>query len=568
MFQRTVPLALLLLVPALGRAQAAPERVLPAQSQVFLRYDGMTAHRPAFARTTAGKLLEGELGVFLAELGKYAVEVAQLAAQKDPQIGPWLVDSTRLVTDLYQNGLAVGVELERVSPPAAHAVVVFSGSGGETGAVLPLLQRIAEAGNAELKSVRIGKRFVHQVEGAPVQLGWWREGDDAVLYVGTEEPSAYARRVDEGKTGLASHPLHAQVAGFKEFETAARGYLDLPALGRVVGALSPEVARFVEELGLRDTGAITYVSGFDGLAQRAVTERATPGPRKGLFAMGSRKTLRLKELPKLPRDATSIYAATMDPGKGYEAVLQVVHGGVKSFAPALEDTVKEGIRTVEALLGVNLKADVFDNLGDVVVTYSAPSEGFLGLGALAALQVKDGPKLVESLEKMTRAAGFVPGLELTWKKQDYRGGQVLLLYLRFGQTTSLVGSFGLYKNWFLSAQFPQPIKGFLLRASGELPSWEADPKLTQVLAQLPGEYTALTIADPRPTMQGLLATTPFVLNLANTFAGQALPGLRPFDLTLVPHAQEVSQALFPNVTVVTDNGRVIRTDTRASIGLP
>jgi hypothetical protein len=187
---------------------------------------------------------------------------------------------------------------------------------------------------------------------------------------------------------------------------------------------------------------------------------------------------------------------------------------------------------------------------------------------LSAFQVKDGKKVIDALQRMTRAAGFIPGLELAWKTRAYKGGQIQELYFKYNEVSSLIGSFGLYKNWFLYSQFPQPIKGFIMRSNGELPAWQPEVKLAKMLEQFPSEYTAISISDPRPTIEGLLGLAPFLFNVANSALTNLLPGTPAFDISLIPYGPEVTLHLFPNVSVTTDNGRIVRSETRASLTFP
>ena len=61
MVRRFGPLLLVLLVPAVAPAQEkAPEQLLPATTQVYLRWDGTAAHRQEFDKTALGKILKGE----------------------------------------------------------------------------------------------------------------------------------------------------------------------------------------------------------------------------------------------------------------------------------------------------------------------------------------------------------------------------------------------------------------------------------------------------------------------------------------------------------------------------
>src|SRR4051812_33261145 len=57
--------AALFLLPATVRAQDAPERLLPAGAQVYLRWDGLEAHRTAYAKTALGKMMAGDTGQFV-----------------------------------------------------------------------------------------------------------------------------------------------------------------------------------------------------------------------------------------------------------------------------------------------------------------------------------------------------------------------------------------------------------------------------------------------------------------------------------------------------------------------
>jgi hypothetical protein len=62
------------------------------------------------------------------------------------------------------------------------------------------------------------------------------------------------------------------------------------------------------------------------------------------------------------------------------------------------------------------------------------------------------------------------------------------------------------------------------------------------------------------------------MNLVNTFGalGAQFAGFqyRPFDLDLIPHAGEATRFLFPNVTISTDDGKRVRSESRGSLLLP
>jgi hypothetical protein len=116
--------------------------------------------------------------------------------------------------------------------------------------------------------------------------------------------------------------------------------------------------------------------------------------------------------------------------------------------------------------------------------------------------------------------------------------------------------------------YPQSAYGFILRSNGELPVWKADAKLTKALAAFPKEFTAISISDPRPTVKTVLSIAPTVMTLANSFMPNLVPGAPIFDVGTIPHAQDAVRHLFPNITITTDDGKKIRSETRASLELP
>ncbi|MCS7047260.1 MAG: hypothetical protein NZO58_12955, partial [Gemmataceae bacterium] len=128
-------------------------------------------------------------------------------------------------------------------------------------------------------------------------------------------------------------------------------------------------------------------------------------------------------------------------------------------------------------------------------------------------------------------------------------------------------SYVIHKGWLAIASYPQGLYGFILRSNGELPSWQPNAEVTKALAAFPKEFTSITISDPRPTIKTVLSAAPPLFGLVNSLA-QLAPGLRPFDIGMIPHAQLATQGLFPNVTVTTDDGKKIRSETRASLALP
>lgn len=572
MWQRMMAIAFCVLLPSAGWAQTAQESYLPAKSQLYFRWDGMQIHQAAFDKTAVGKMMQGEMGKFLVEFCRYVSEQTQNAARNEPRIGAYLKDAGKLVGSMHQHGIVLGIEVNQVIPPQAQAVLVFPKAAGESGTLLQLIDKIGEDTKADVKNVKVGKRLVHTIDVEFLKIGWWAQGTDAILYLGTNDPAAYAKDIDAKKTGIADSPLYARVAGFKDFSTCSRGYFDIGSVLKVASEIRPEVGPIIDELGLKSLKGMTFVTGFDGLAERSVVDVDVPSQRKGLLSFTSSKKISLKDLPVLPNDVNGFTASSINLNKTYDVITQAIDGIVKVVAPDKLDDIKEAIKAFEGAAGVDINKELFGSFGEVIVTYSSPTDGFLGTGSVVAVQVNDGKKLNRALEKLAKAVPANPAGEVILKKKPYRGGEIMQLHLVSERTNAHVASFGIYKNWFIYSAYPQPIKGFILRQDGELPAWKADESLTKALAEFPPEFNSIKVSDPRPFVQTTLAITPLVMNIINSVGSAAapffLPGFQPFDLDLIPHAQDATRHLFPNVTIGIDEGKRYRTQTRGSLLLP
>jgi hypothetical protein len=550
-------------VPSFVSAQEGPERLLPPNTQIFFRWDGFDTHRPAYEKTALGKMMKGETGTFLAALWSWGAEAAQgAAAQADPQAAEMIKDGLATLESIGKNGLTISIAAKGFMPPQGQVTLVFPESAE---VMIPLANRIVGTSGAPVQEAKVGNRTVYEINTPFVNFGYWSEGKDAVFMVGSDNPSDHARRIDAKETGLASNPVYKQVAAFKEFTVWSRAYIDVAGLTKLGGDVSPEISRLIEDLGLKSVKSATFVGGFDGTVERGIAEIDIPGPRKGLLALLGAKKIKLDDLPPLPDDVTGFSASNFNAGRVYDTGIQVVEAVVRIFAPGQADNVKEGINQVEGFLGVKLGEDLFGSFDDMWVSYSSSSEGPPLLGKVYLFKVKNEKKLQESLAKLIGVIPQLPGVPIEMKKKTYHGVEINTVQINVpGQISAL--SFATHKGWFIVANYPQGVYGFVLRAKGELPAFKASPELTKALAAFPKEFTSVSVTDPRPMVRTVLSLAPAAITLANGFAQHAQ--VRPFDISLVPHPQEATRHLFPNITVSTDDGKKIRYETRASLALP
>jgi hypothetical protein len=246
----------------------------------------------------------------------------------------------------------------------------------------------------------------------------------------------------------------------------------------------------------------------------------------------------------------------------YDEGRQLTEKILKIVAPDQLPQVEALLKKLDTDLGVDLRKDLLGSLGDHIVTYNSPAEGFLTLGQTILIQVKDAKKLEESLKQAIRGAAKLAGVDVTIKNRTYHGVAIHEVHLR-QPGFIYIPTFAIHDDWLAIAYYPQPVQGFILRSTKEVAAWKPGQQAQASFNKLPKEFVSVYYSDPRPALNFVLSLAPFVGGIVESF----LPDSR-FDVGLIPNAHEVSRYLFPNVSVGTVKGNIIRLETRASLALP
>ena len=107
------------------------------------------------------------------------------------------------------------------------------------------------------------------------------------------------------------------------------------------------------------------------------------------------------------------------------------------------------------------------------------------------------------------------------------------------------------------------MQGYVQRANGEMVGWKPSEKVKATLEKLPKEFVSIGYSDPRPTLKQLFSLAPLIGATVNNLSPEV-----NFEVGTLPNAQEATRHLFPNVSVVTDDGKVLRVESRSSLTLP
>ena len=566
----------ILTLPQMASAQVAPESLLPAKSQLYFHFEGMEKHKKNYEKTAFAKMMAGDMGTFFNGLFDYVGK--QMKDNLKDEINP---EQAQLVRDhafgmfknLAQHGVVFGAEVRSVQPLDMQATLVFPNGAGDKKSLVSLINLAPKFDKkTEIKELKQGGKTIRYTQAEEVYLMWWSEGKHAVLTVSSHSPEKLLARMKEEKGKFMMGKFYNQVKQFDEFPSWCYGYVDLRSITVMLNEFNLDIGKVIDQIGLSSASGITFNEGFSGPAQRSVFQIHLDGQRKGIFRLANKKSFTLADLPPMPDDLTAFAASNINLGEVYNVTMEMVESIVAIASPNDVGQATQAIQGFEQASGISLQKDLFAHMGDLVVGYAAWPEGILGTGQITLIKTKDADKLEKTLVDINRFAQnqFAGIVEL--KEAKYRGVTIYSLHSPIAGTGAV--SWAVHKGWLAVAAYPQPIKGFILRTKGDLPSWKVAPAVKEHFENMPNKITGITYHDPRPSMKVILSVTPLLMaygNVAIAELGKLDPNAKtpePFDLQLIPNAYEATQHLFPNVTVSTDQGNVIRIEARVSIGLP
>lgn len=564
----------LMLAPALVRGQEAAEQLLPASTQLYVRWDGLSAHRAAYEKTALGKMMKGDTGKFFANvfglindsLSSALTIQGLLSGTKPEQLQKLQTDAaeaSKLLSALSEHGFVLAAEIRSVDPPSAQLTFLLPGAGDKPGPLFGAIRLLTGLAKVPVKETKAGDRTLWSIGAGPVNLGWWVEGKHALFVISTTKVDAIAKDMGAGKHArLTDSPLYKKVRGFKEFETAARAYIDVAALGKLAGSLHKDAKKLIDELGLNGLKSITFQSGFEGNSERSLTELDLSGGRKGLLSLLAGKPFTLADVPPLPPDVISWSMMSFDTSAYYDTIYKAVETVTGIVAPDELARVKEFLKQADTALGIDIRKDLLGSLGDRLVQYNSPGEGVFSLSQTIMVKVKDPAKLQDALAKAIKGIATLTGADVKVKKRKYRGVTLHEVYVS-EKGFFFVPTYAIHKDWLVIGYFPQLVQGYVLRATGELPAWKPDASVQRSLKQLPREFLSVSVSDPRPSIKQILALGPLIGGAVRSFFPDS-----KFDVGLIPNGHEACKHLFPNVTVASDDGQVVRIHTRASLALP
>jgi hypothetical protein len=619
---------ILLAAPAAAQAQDSPEKLLSPTTQVYVRWDGVTAHADAYKNSIWGPVMAGPTGDSIRALLAMGPKLLGSEMLAEPLLDGKSPDELRAVHADLKNvakvidliadkGVIVAAEVREPRPTIGgvrKAVTgLFSGDAPPAGSLLPeaqlllivpdvgdkapilfstlrLINRKLGEGEAEplpAATGRTGFRFVSRDPGNPIRAGWWVEGKHFVVYLGTVavEDAIGGLAANAAKGGMTGHPLFQRCLKTGQFESVARGFVDAGSLvglvRRLAGPFVPGIGQRFDDLGVSNLKAIVFSSGFQGRESRALWEIDLPGERKGFAKVLKQQPLTLNDLPPMPPDVSRFSSLRVDPEAAYDAGLSLVEATSFKENFGVEDQAKNPAEVIQLrkqyldrelnkLAGVDVRTELLPFLGDRIVMFQSPTEGLSVFGTVVCISVKDPARVRTAADRIQKGIDtLIGGGPTKVRRKMFRGVELREIY---GQNYGvLTPTYTVSGDWLVIAGHPQPVQGLILRQKGELERWKPDPETAARMARMPSDPVGIQYCNPKSTAQNLCVLGPlFISTVGNLFnrRNQSEADFDPFDVGLVPNAHELSKHLFPNLTYTRDDGTTVRIEVNESFSVP
>ncbi len=544
-------------------AQVAPEECL-----AYFTWSGVAAPDPQSANHTERLLAEPEVQMLVREVKQRVIAslTREAGGGKEAQAIRDVAEVAESVltspTAMFLTQFAIGPSGPQVT---GGAVVSLGERAAEIERRIQAIQKMALAG-APLES-RGGWTALPAPTGAPT-VEWGLKNGYLVVGVGRGE----ADRIVGRMTSEAPAWLADLRKRFPVERPASLAYADLGRILKMAGGLGGSEARSaIAALGLENVQTLAVVTGLDGKDCLSRTLITFDGPPEGAWKLMSARPLSVEDLAVVPRGASQVMAARLDPAAVLDAVLEAA----EKVDPDVRAEIEDGFREIEAELGFSPRRDVLAALGDTWRFYTSPDDGMFFTNLVTVADVRDVAALRKAnaiLVRLFRAA------EREIDPDEFYFRRATIGQFEFaGETVYYVKPLGfgsgpfcpawcILDEQFVFASYPQGIKSHL--------RWRAAGSPGGTIADLPAA-AALAALDPAPVMLSYQDTAesfktlyPFV-QMFGTFmlAELAREGI-DLDVSILPSASSMVRHMRPGTSTLrrTEDGVLMESRQTLPIG--
>lgn len=534
----------------------APETLLSADSCAVMVFDGSAAHLNGLKETAAWKALEET------QLTARILDLVQLFASAGGK------EQGQLARDVIEHiraeGMSAGVKVtnpdgqfQPCGVMVVHRAAKFLKSFG------PIVEKLAQQERREVRSEMIDGRSVSMIatDIPNADVCWWDESGHLVIAFGIDA----ARQTIATATGKSANVTKNR--NWKGVRTASGYSVDsfawvdseilLKQFGKMPLPPTPSGQQLsVEDMlglvGLQNVQRVSIKGGYKGLQTWSEMNLESDGPLTGILSLLNQRPLKFGELPPMPKATTAFAAATFDSAGAWDTVISTVRNILKTVEPESESNLDQGLEHISGILGGNPKDVLLSGLGDVWCVYTdpAPLPLPISISPVFVVSVKDKATVsggIGRLMEIAQREASMPNFSIRHSSKD---GRETYSFNLTGMP--FVPTLTISDKWLALGVTPGSVQGLSQRESGKVASWKPSEEIQQALKELPQEFSSMTVSDPSAGYVQLLQLAPMGLNLLEQSALKELGDgslEMPFTAEDLPSADEVTEPMFPNVSV-------------------
>ena len=405
------PLELLLLI-LLGGSQGLPPgvppteeaplaaKVAPADCLLYMAWAGTGIPDKTSSNHVEQLLAEPEVRQFMTEAHERVLDMMRTQVARQEETRQTLEDANKLLRLLQGKPGALFLADIRFEEERGSPIIKVGGLvrvGEDLAQARQLLEAIQKRGPEEsLSQVQIGSRTFSRIkvnDEAPV-VTWGDAGDYLVFGLGEGSLEELMKRVDgEAPQWLTAARKSLAVPRFSSItHVDVKRLLDLI----VERSRDPKAEQLVSALGLDQIEHVTTVSGLDETACVTRSSVKINGPAKGLLKWIDSDALKADDLKPVAHDAPLALAIKLDASRLLDLWIEVA-GQIEPGAP---EDIRRELDQMSAFLGVDVREDLLQSLGDSWKLFAQPGPKGLDTGWTIAIEVRDHEKLTNAQEAL------------------------------------------------------------------------------------------------------------------------------------------------------------------------
>ncbi len=551
-FARSFAILTLASTALAGSLRAAADEdlatMLPADSLLYVSVPDVASTQKEGKNTAIWKIMhDEEVQAFLKPLEDMAKEQGEAQG-----LGAMMTELESLLkgVELSHFGLAVThVDMAEIQQgPEGLGLVIDLGIAGSSsrdevlGKLESMIKEFASSQGEELESgeTKISEKTIRTVGN-----------DEGRIYrydaTATRTFFSFSRKSVEGLiSGPAGGNSLAKSAGFQKVSarTSASGdevrlFMNTQAIGTMISMVAP-MDNVDKILGYFMPGALSMGMKFDGDLVRTSTFLSRPAGGMKVLDLLPSKPIPADSLKAVPKDAMMAGLFAIEA----EKVWPFITGFADTVEPGASKQLEEQLAGVKEMIGVDIKADLLEQLSGSFMYYASAPKGPLPIpGLVMALGIKDTAKAKKTLNTLLELAGD----EIQVRGVSYKENTFYTVTAAGGMMP-VQPAYAFTDDHLLFALNSQDIKIALSRAGGDAKSSLLDSdafKKAKANAGLPGSFTALNYIDME-TFGGIVYNS--MLQGIQMLAMSGMADQIPLDFALLPSSEAITQHLFPSLS--------------------